>query len=133
MAYFLKSNGSVFQGNLPESEDDVEISFEEYELAVIGGSVNAQTIDDFIESYMNNFVKTRADGTPAYTSMASAISYRDCGDPQFEKEAEYCNRMRTQIWRTVADYLREVAMGIKEMPTTLEEVQALLPVLEWPE
>ena len=81
-----------------------------------------------VQQHLDLFARTRN-----YDNIQSAVSYKGCGVQKFEVEADYCNRMRAQVWATLYTMLDEVLSGNREIPSSSTEVIDLLPVLEWPE
>lgn len=98
------------------------------------------SIDNIIQEYMD-MVQARLDnfarsGGKAYDNMLSACTYATSTNPVFKAEAQYCVEKRDETWDAAHKFLNEmlplVMAGERGIPTW-EEVEAVLPVLQWPE
>lgn len=92
--------------------------------------LTARFIDQVTEatqSRLDTFAKTRN-----YDGVLSACTYASSTVPKFQLEGQYCVNSRDSTWATLYTIMSEVQGGTRPMPTTVDEVMALLPVLEWP-
>lgn len=88
----------------------------------------------FMESIVAE-VQARLDGHAmehGYDSILSAVSYQSSFIPRFNTEGNYCLRLRDDTWATLSELSEGVKSGTTKMPTTLDEVLALLPTMDWP-
>jgi len=128
MEYYIKADGQLYTGDLIEGDriatpEEIEAHFN----PPLTEEEMRTRFTAAIDQYMNDFAKTRE-----YDSMASAASYCDDEDPQFQMEGKYCKDMRSKIYRLSANIRDAVKAGKRPMPTP-DEVVAELPVLVWPE
>ena len=79
------------------------------------------------QSRLDAFARTRN-----YDGILSACTYASSSIPKFAQEGAYCVQMRDQTWAALYAFMAEVQAGTKPMPTTVAEVDALLPTLTWP-
>lgn len=107
-------------------EYTTELLSQEEQETIFNGYVQRYTAT--VQQHLDLFARTRN-----YDNIQSAVSYKGCGVQKFEVEADYCNRMRAQVWATLYTMLDEVLSGNREIPSSSTEVIDMLPVLEWPE
>lgn len=89
----------------------------------------AQTLAVFtaaIQQRLDDFAKTRG-----YDGVLSACTYATSTVAKFQAEGQYCVDARDATWSTCYAILGAVQAGTRPMPT-LAEIEAELPVLEWP-
>lgn len=80
-----------------------------------------------VQERLDEFAKTRN-----YDGILSACSYVGSKIPKFSTEGQYCADMRDSTWAAMYTLYYEIQIGIKTMPTSFEEVAAILPELVWP-
>lgn len=92
-----------------------------------------QTKDEIINRYtaliqqrLDDFARTRG-----YDSILSACTYATSTTPQFKAEGQRCVELRDATWAKATEIMQAVQSGARSMPTW-DELQAELPVLEWP-
>lgn len=79
-----------------------------------------------IQARLDTFAKTRL-----YYDILSACTYSNSTNAKFKGEADYCIVVRDETWATCYQILDEVNAGTRPAPTWAE-LEAELPVLEWP-
>lgn len=79
-----------------------------------------------IQLRLDTFAQTRG-----YDGILSACTYVNDPIEKFAIEGQYCVQARGETWATGYIILDEVLAGIRPAPTW-EEVEAELPVIEWP-
>jgi hypothetical protein len=80
-----------------------------------------------VQTRLDEFARTRN-----YDGILSACTYATSVIPRFQTEGQYCVNARDNTWATLYTLMEEVTTGTRAPLTTYEEVEALLPVLEWP-
>lgn len=83
---------------------------------------------DAIQRRLDDFAKTRN-----YDGILSACTYATSTNPKFAAEGQYCVSLRDATWAAAYDILNEVTAGLRPQPTTIAEIEHLLPVMAWPE
>ncbi len=86
-----------------------------------------QAVEIAAQKRLDDFARTRG-----YRDIASACSYANSTDPQFNLEGNYCVTARDTTWRTLYTLVAAVEQGQRPMPT-FEEAMSELPELVWPE
>lgn len=83
-------------------------------------------IANYGHAKLDEFAKTRG-----YNTLESLISYR--GDPtaSLATEAERGFLLRSQTWAALLGYFEAIQTDAKPVPTTLAEIDAVLPELTW--
>ena len=76
---------------------------------------------------LDDFAKTRN-----YDGILSACTYATSTVTKFQGEGQHCVTARDETWAALYAMMAEVQAGTRPMPGSVEEVLALLPVLEWP-
>ena len=76
---------------------------------------------------LDDFAKTRN-----YDSILSACSYLNDPNPRFASDASYCFVKRSETWTRLYTILEDVLAGRRPVPADYWEIEAELPVLEWP-
>ena len=79
-----------------------------------------------IQQRLDAFAQTRN-----YDGILSACTYATSTVAKFKAEGQYCVDARDATWSTCYAILGAVQAGTRPMPT-LAEIEAELPVLEWP-
>jgi len=67
-----------------------------------------------------------------YDGILSACTYATSSIPRFASDGQAAVNARDATWAALYALLGEVQTGTRPMPTGFAEVEALLPVLEWP-
>ncbi len=81
-----------------------------------------------VQAMLDNFAKTRG-----YDNILSACSYASSPTGRFAAEGQYCLNARDAVWSTLKNLLESVESGSATMPSTVDEVLTMLPVLAWPD
>lgn len=79
------------------------------------------------QAHLDNFARTRN-----YDGILSACTYADSSVPKFAAEGQYAVQARDATWAALYVLLAEVQAGARPAPASFDDVQPLLPVLEWP-
>jgi hypothetical protein len=86
-----------------------------------------QTAAHAIQAKLDSFAQTRG-----YDNVMSACSYATSNVAKFKAEGQYCVEMRDATWVALYQIVNDVDNGILEMPANFEEINAYLPILQWP-
>ena len=70
--------------------------------------------------------------TKNYDGILSACTYATSPTAIFAAEGQYCVNQRDATWAKLYQILTEVQLGLRPMPTGYADIEAELPVLEWP-
>jgi hypothetical protein len=79
-----------------------------------------------VQSRLDTFARTRG-----YDGILSACTYTASVNLKFSSEGQYCVQARDATWAKCYEILGAVQSGTRQTPTW-EELEAELPVLEWP-
>jgi hypothetical protein len=79
-----------------------------------------------IQSRLDTFARTRG-----YDDILSSTTYATSAVPKFKAEGQYAVEARDATWAKCYEILSAVQSGARQTPTW-EELEAELPVLEWP-
>lgn len=71
--------------------------------------------------------------TRNYDDIKSASDYAGCSVPKFSQEGTYCRDARAETWNVLYQVLAEVEQGTRPMPQGFQDIEPLLPQLQWPE
>lgn len=85
------------------------------------------TIEKRAQARLDNFAKTRQ-----YDGILSLCTYATDPDPRLAAEGQYGVVKRSQTWTTLYRIMDEVLNQQRPLPTSFEEIEPELPVLEWP-
>lgn len=66
-----------------------------------------------------------------YDDIKSLCDYAGDEDPIFNAEGTYGKRLRSQTWRSLYNILDQVKSGQIQMPQTFDDIEHLLPILDW--
>lgn len=80
-----------------------------------------------LDNHLNQIAKDRQ-----YNDAVSLVSYKDCGNPIWEAEANTFIAWRTSVWEYAFTIKQQVIDGEIPLPT-VDEFFASLPKIEWPE
>jgi hypothetical protein len=80
-----------------------------------------------VQARLDDFARTRN-----YDGILSAATYAASTVPKFAAEGQYAVTARDQTWATLYAILAEVQAGTRPVPTGYADIEADLPVLEWP-
>ena len=87
-----------------------------------------QSIVDATQRRLDDFACTRN-----YDGILSACTYSTSTVPKFATEGQYAVQARDATWDTLYQFMADVQAGTQPVPTGFEDVEPLLPELEWPE
>jgi hypothetical protein len=79
-----------------------------------------------VQARLDAFAKTRG-----YDGILSACTYATSTNPKFAAEGQYCVQARDATWATCYQILNAVQSNQRPVPTW-NELEAELPVLQWP-
>jgi hypothetical protein len=79
-----------------------------------------------VQSRLDAFARTRS-----YDGILSACTYATSMNPKFAAEGQYCVQARDATWAKCYEILSAVQSGQRPVPTW-EELEAELPMLQWP-
>jgi hypothetical protein len=88
-----------------------------------------------VQSEIVNQVQKRLDDfatTRYYNSILSACTYATSVVPRFKSDGQYCVNARDMTWGKLYQLLDDVQSGKRPMPKGYADIEAELPVLEWP-
>jgi hypothetical protein len=89
-------------------------------------AIQSEIIDQ-VQKRLDDFATTRY-----YNSILSACTYATSVVPRFKSDGQYCVNARDMTWGKLYELLDDVQSGKRPMPTGYAEIEAELPVLEWP-
>lgn len=85
-----------------------------------------QSVKYMAQKRLDDFALTRE-----YDDIKSACSYYGSPVVKYHNDAVDALALRSQTWDILDTLLADVENGVKPMPTSVEEVIALLPTLQW--
>lgn len=88
---------------------------------------------DYLTGKMIAFAATRGYGTQKSDAFTSLMTYADSAVEKFRTEALRAKNLRDQAWANMLTYFGQVTTGAVPVPTTIEEIDALIPALTWEE
>ena len=86
-----------------------------------------QSIVDATQQRLDEFARTRN-----YDGILSACTYATSAVPKFAAEGQYAVQARDATWAALYQFMADVQAGTQPVPSGFEDVEALLPVMEWP-
>lgn len=86
-----------------------------------------QSIVAATQQRLDAFARTRN-----YDGILSACTYATSTVPKFAAEGQYAVQARDATWAALYALLAEVQAGTRPAPASFDDVQPLLPALEWP-
>ncbi len=86
-----------------------------------------QSIVDATQRRLDDFARTRN-----YDDILSACTYATSAVPKFAAEGRYAVQARDATWAALYQFMADVQAGTKPVPSGFEDVEPLLPALEWP-
>lgn len=121
---------SSFEHLLPPGS--AQITEEEYaRLTAPSALTQAQIEAQFtasIQQRLDDFARTRN-----YDNILSACTYATSTVAKFKAEGQACVNLRDATWAAAYDILAKVQAGQRPMPTSIADIEADLPALEWPQ
>jgi len=82
---------------------------------------------------LNAFAETRSYGDEQTSAIVSACSYAASTHPRYGAEGRYCMKVREETWDALYSIMADVLAGNRPMPSSFEEIEPELPILNWPE
>jgi hypothetical protein len=82
---------------------------------------------DKTQQRLDEFARTRE-----YESILSACTYSTSTVEKFRIEGQYCVEARDATWNKLFQILEEVQTEQRPTPTSYDDIQSDLPILEWP-
>lgn len=76
---------------------------------------------------LDTFARTRN-----YDGILSACTYASSTVPKFRDDGQYCVNARDATWYALYQFMAEVELGQRPVPTGYADVEPSLPALEWP-
>ena len=98
----------------------------------------AERIAHFMENIQQDLtqkVKERLDTfaqTKMYDDILSACTYTTSPVGYMKDEADYCLSVRSLTWEALRQTLADVQSGTIPIPESFDDIEHLLPTLEWP-
>ena len=86
---------------------------------------------DYLTTKLVEFAASRGYGTSNVDAFTSLTTYKDSVVQKFKNEASRGLALRDQAWANMLTYFNQVATGAVPVPTTIAEVDALIPPLTW--
>jgi len=80
-----------------------------------------------VQVRLNEFAQTRG-----YDTMLSACTYATSTVTKFAEEGQYCVDARDATWNKLYEIMAKVEAGTRPVPSGYSDIEAELPVLEWP-
>lgn len=84
-------------------------------------------IQSAVQGRLDAFAQTRR-----YDGILSACTYATSTVPQFRADGQYCVQVRDATWAKCTEILAAVQAGTRPLPGGYSDIEAELPVLEWP-
>lgn len=81
-----------------------------------------------IQQRLDDFARQRN-----YDGILSACTYATSTVAKFKSEAQACVNLRDATWAAAYEVLASVQAGQRPMPSSLADIEADLPALEWPQ
>lgn len=95
-----------------------------------------QPTQDELRARFSLAIQARLDAwarTRNYDGVLSATTYATSTVPKFQAEGQRAVELRDQTWAAAYAILADVLAGTRPMPASLVDIEADLPVLEWPQ
>ena len=83
-------------------------------------------ISNYAEGKLNEFAQTRG-----YSDIDKLIGYKGDPFPKFDYEGTRGQILRSQMWIALYTYFDRVMTGQVPVPTSVQEINAVLPELTW--
>lgn len=94
-----------------------------------------QLISDYVTDRLSDFAATRQYGSKAKNidPFISAATYVSSKNEKYRLESNYLLDTRDAIWANLEVYQAGVLSGTTPVPISIDEIDALIPELVWPE
>ena len=106
-------------------EDQIQAAIEAQQ-AKLASSVQT-IIVDAVQARLDAFARTRN-----YDNILFACTYATSTVPKFQTEGQYAVELRDETWAVLYSILDDVLAGELPMPESYDDVEPMLPVMEWP-
>lgn len=93
----------------------------------------AELITDRVQDRLDTFAAERNYGDKRIPPMLSACSFSNSTNIKFRTEGEYCVLIRDLTWAALCQYIAELQTDTVQLPLCYSDIEALLPIPEWPE
>lgn len=81
---------------------------------------------DYVSVKLDEFARSKQ-----YKDFVHLTSYRDSAIPNFAAEAIRGYTLRDQIWANLLQYFNQVLAGTVPVPTSIADIDALIPAMTW--
>ena len=81
---------------------------------------------DYVSVKLDEFARTKQ-----YKDFVHLTGYRYSAIPSFAAEAMRGYTLRDQIWASLLNYFTQVTTGAVPVPTSIADVDALIPAMTW--
>lgn len=88
-------------------------------------------VSNYVTDKLIAFAATRGYGSQNVDAFTSLMTYADSVIDKFKNEALRGKFLRDQAWANMLSYFAKVTAGTVPVPTTMEEIDALVPELTW--
>lgn len=88
-------------------------------------------VSNYLTDKLIAFAATRGYGSANVDSFTSLMTYSDSIIEKFKNEALRGKALRDQAWANMLGYFAKVTTGEVPVPTTMEEIDAIIPELTW--
>lgn len=133
-AQYVAPNGTTYPWNFPR--DEIPGAIEVPDPEPLPPNPPVPQNPEQIQAQVTAATQDRLDAfarTRGYDSILSAATYDGDPSPRLAAEGAYAKSARSATWETLYAYMAEVLAGNAPMPAGFEDVEPLLPVLEWPQ
>ncbi len=96
------------------------------EITAVDRGIQIQIVNKTQER-LDNFAKGRG-----YDNIMSACTYSGSNIEKFSIEGNYAMSIRDSTWDYLYKLLEDIKSGLKNKPTSFEDIENILPVLQWP-
>ena len=117
-------NGMMDMSKPGEIVQPAEININDVDPALVSAVVARVSLE--IGQKLDDFAKTRN-----YDDVKSAVTYLNSDVPQFKAEAERIAALRDQTYSLLYQYISDIKTGVKPIPKSFGEINAILPELTW--
>ena len=88
-------------------------------------------VSNYLTDKLIAFAATRGYGSANVDAFTSLMTYSDSVIDKFKNEALRGKALRDQAWANMLGYFGKVTAGEVPVPTSMEEIDALIPELTW--
>jgi len=120
----------IFQRVEPDIEIIDNIQYRKWNIVDLTTAEKIANITTYFQKIMedrlNSFAQSRG-----YDNIISASTYINSPITKYDTEARRCIELRSLLWDTGYVILEEIVTGVRQIPTSLEEIESELPELTW--